>query len=207
MLATLFYHPDSLQNHIPDNMSLRCNASPKRLIYQMGTSNRECQRINGSKYDHIRTSGQSSFFIKNDDGRIELSLNVPGIKVDALTVELENGVMTVSGQRTIGIGSDSPKSKRRRVFHRFEVNDTVDPENVTANLLNGVLAISLPNREPSKPRQIKIIEGCDDIQEGNGEINQNDIRYDTHDSSDDDLVIVETVENKEEVMHESDGAM
>jgi HSP20 family molecular chaperone IbpA len=217
MLATLFYHPTSLKNHVPETMSLRCKTSPKRLIYDMGRPNRECRRINSAAYDNMRSSDR--LLVKNDGERVEISLDVPGIKINDLSVEVENGVMTVSGQRTIGMGSDSSQSKRRRVFHQFKVSDRVNAENVTANLLNGVLTISFPKQEPSKPQQIKVIEGCDDIQEGNGNINENDIQEgngninendiqnDTQGSSDDDLVIVETVENKEEVNNESEGAI
>jgi HSP20 family molecular chaperone IbpA len=204
MLATLFYHPTSLENHVPETMSLRCKTSPKRLIYDMGRPNRECRRMNSAAYDNI--SSFDRLDINHDGERVEISLDVPGIKINDLSVEVENGVMTVSGQRTIGMGSDSSQSKRRRVFHQFKVSDRVNPENITANLLNGVLTVSFPKQEPSKPRQIKVIEGCDDIQEGNGNINENEIQNDTQGSGDDDLVIVETVENKEEVNNKSEGA-
>ena len=205
MLATLFYHPPSSQYHPTDIMRLRCKASPERLTYRMGTPNPGCQRSNISKCNDISSSGR--FFIKDNDDRIVLSLDVPGIKIDDLSVEVENGVMTVSGQRTIGIGSDSPRCKKRQVFHQLMISDRVDPENVTANLLNGVLTISFPKMEPSKPLQIKIIEGHNNIKETKEEINQNESQNDREIGSDDDLVIVETVENKEEVMDESDGVM
>jgi HSP20 family molecular chaperone IbpA len=205
MLATLFYHQLSLQYHIPDSMSLRCRDSPTRLTYRMGTPNRECRRINISKHNDIHSS--SLFFIKNYDDHIEFSLDVPGVKINDLNVQVENGVMTVSGLRTIGIGYDSPVCKRRRVLHRFEIDDRVDSEKVTANLLNGVLTISLPKAEPSKPVQVQINEGHNNVKEDNGDTNRNEIQNDTDSSNDDDIVIVETVENKEEEMGESDGAM
>jgi HSP20 family protein len=205
MLATLFYHPSSLKYHLTDSMRLRRKASPKRLTYRMGRPNPGCQRRKISKCNDIRSSGR--FFIKNDDDRIVFSLDVPGIKIDDLSVEVENGVMTVLGQRTIDIGSDSPRCKKRRVFHQLKISDRVDPENVTANLLNGVLTISFPKTEPSKPSQIKIIEGHNNIKETKGEISQNESQNDRETGNEDDLVLVETVENKEDVMDESDGVM
>jgi HSP20 family protein len=186
-------------------MRLRCKASPERLTYRMGTPNPGCQRSNISKCDDIRSSGR--FFIKDYDDRIVLSLDVPGIKIDDLSVEVENGVMTVSGQRTIGIGSDSPQSKKRQVFHQLKISDRIDPENVTANLLNGVLTISFPKTKPSKPLQIKIIEGHNNIKETKEEINQYESQNNREAGSDNELVIVETIENKEDVMDESDGVM
>jgi HSP20 family protein len=186
----------------------------------MGTPNRECRRINISKHNDIHSSSRffniskhndivssSLFFIKNHDDHIEFSLDVPGVKIDDLSVKVENGVMTVSGLRTIGIRSDSPVCKRRRMLHRFEIDDRVDSENVTANLLNGVLTISLPKAEPSKLVQIQINEGHNNVKEDNGDTNRNEIQNDTGSSNDEDIVIVETVENKEEVIGESDGAM
>ena len=203
MLATLFYHQPSLQYHLPNNMTLRCKDSPERLTYRMVAPNRECRRIN----THNDTSSSSRFFIKNQDDHIEFSLDVPGVKIDDLSVQVENGVMTVSGVRTIDIGSDNPLRKRRRVLHRFEVDDRVDSEKVTANLLNGVLTISLPKAEPSKPVQIPINEGDNNGKEDNEDSNDNEIQNGTDSSNDDDIVIVETVENKEEVMGESDSVM
>jgi HSP20 family protein len=205
MLATLFYHPYSLQYDLPDSMILGCKASPKRLSYRIGTSHRGYQRRNISKCDDIDSYGR--FFMKNHDDRIEISLDVPGIKSDDLNLNVENGMMTVSGQRTIHIGSDSPQSKRRRVFHQLKLSDTVDVENISANLSNGILTISLPKMEPPKPLQIKITERHSSIEDVKQQINQDQTHNESERSNEDDLVIVETVENKEEVTGESDDTM
>jgi len=207
MLATLFYHQPSFPSHLADSISLHCKDYPKRFTNRLDAPNRRCQQSNISKYDKITNSDR--FFVSdNDENCIEVSLDIPGIKIDDLSVKVENGIMTVSGQRTIGIGCDSTSSKRRRVLHRFKINERIDPENVTANLVNGVLTISLPKTELPKPLQIQVIENNNNnIVEVNGHINQSKIQNHEEISNDDDLVIVETVQDKEEVVDENNRTM
>lgn len=93
--------------------------------------------------------------------RFALYVDVPGVDPAGIEVTLEQGVLTISGNRS---AAELPEGvERRRVerasgrFHRrFTLPDTADAEGVTANGRNGVLEISIPKRAASQPRRIAV---------------------------------------------------
>jgi HSP20 family protein len=86
---------------------------------------------------------------------------VPGMDQKAIEIVLENGVLTLKGER-----KDEAPEASRTYFSReigvgtfsrsFRLPSNVDPNKVTATYKEGVLTISLPKREEAKPRQITI---------------------------------------------------
>lgn len=77
-----------------------------------------------------------------------LSLDVPGVKKEALKINIEARVLTVSGQRSNG-----------RFQRSFQLPDTVNAEAIEAHLEDGVLHLALPKAEVSKPRTIQVQSG------------------------------------------------
>jgi HSP20 family protein len=99
--------------------------------------------------------------IYEDEHKIVLKLEVPGVKQDELDVRLENNTLTVRGERKF------EKEEKEENFHRIErrygaffraftLPTTVDNENVKANYDSGVLKLELNKRAEAKPKQIKI---------------------------------------------------
>jgi len=104
-----------------------------------------------------------------DDHTITLQVELPGIKENDLNVRLDNNVLTISGERKF------ENEDRKDNFHRIErsygrftraftLPGSADPENVNAEFENGVLKVTVPKREESKSRQIKIGAGKTSIQ-------------------------------------------
>jgi HSP20 family molecular chaperone IbpA len=84
-------------------------------------------------------------FEKGDE--LVLVLDVPGVPADALEIRAEGARLTVQGVRA---GSD-------RGWHRvFSIPNTVDAERIEARAENGVLTLTLPRSEASKPRKIEV---------------------------------------------------
>lgn len=90
---------------------------------------------------------------------ITLRFDVPGFDPAALDLRIENGTLTLKGERKL----EREEKGYRRVerfsgaFTRsFALPTTVDPERVKAESKNGVLTVFLPRREESKPKQIKV---------------------------------------------------
>jgi HSP20 family protein len=90
-----------------------------------------------------------------------LKFDVPGVNISAIDVTLEQGVLTLSGERE----KDSAvgEAERRRVerphgrFHRrFTLPDTVDTANVRATGRNGVLEVTIPKQPKAQPRRIEV---------------------------------------------------
>jgi HSP20 family protein len=99
--------------------------------------------------------------ILETENELVLKADVPGVEMKDIDIQLENGTLTIKGERKF------EKDENNKGFHRLErsygsfvryftVPDTVDPEKVKAEYSNGVLTVSLPKKEIAKPRAIKV---------------------------------------------------
>ena len=98
-----------------------------------------------------------------------LRADLPGMTESDVAIELEDNVLTVSGER-----KTEHEDKREgfyrveRSFGRFSRSLTlpkgIDPEAVTARFENGVLEVRVPKPEERKPRKIAIGVGDDEQQ-------------------------------------------
>ena len=93
--------------------------------------------------------------INNSDNRVELSLDVPGIKASDLKVNIEHQVLTISGNRTV---SSENLTSNWRFSRQFALEATVDTSNLTANLTDGVLTVSAPKAAKKNSIDITITE-------------------------------------------------
>jgi HSP20 family protein len=101
--------------------------------------------------------------IQEFDTRFQLYVDVPGVDPDAVEITLDNGLLTINGERTPPAAPDGDQVVNRRSergqgrFHRrFILPDTVDADNVKATNRNGVLEISIPKQAKAQPRRIKV---------------------------------------------------
>jgi HSP20 family protein len=99
--------------------------------------------------------------IYEDDHKLVLKLEVPGVKEQDLDVQVEGRTLTVRGERKFS--SEEKQENFHRVEHRygtfarsFTLPNTVDAENVKATYDAGVLQLELAKKPEAKPRQIKI---------------------------------------------------
>lgn len=98
--------------------------------------------------------------IENDTNYL-LVAEMPGVKKDDFRVKVEDGVLTITGERK---PYEIPENAhvilnemRVRDFHRVvELPDDVDTNGISAELENGVLRIRMPKRPEAQPRMIEI---------------------------------------------------
>jgi len=97
------------------------------------------------------------------DARFQLFVDLPGVDAKAVEITLDNGVLTISGERQAPEAAEDEHMSRRRLergygrFHRrFILPDTVDAEKVKATDRNGVLQIEIPKQAKAQPRRIKV---------------------------------------------------
>jgi len=113
--------------------------------------------------------------IYEDEHKIVLKLEVPGLKESDLDIQLENNVLTIRGERRF------EKEEKEENFHRIErrygsffrsftVPNTVNPESVKASYDAGVLKLDLEKRPEAKPKQIKVEIGKGQIEVGRKEV-------------------------------------
>jgi HSP20 family protein len=97
--------------------------------------------------------------IIEEDGKVVLRLEMPGVDKDNVDVRIEDDHLVVEGQRPDEEVNGSYVVRERRhgdYFHRFTLDDTVDREKVDAKMEHGVLTVTLNLKESVKPRKVQI---------------------------------------------------
>merc|ERR1711862_912840 len=77
----------------------------------------------------------------DDDEKFELTVDVPGVKEENIDIKLEDGMLTVQGNRTASSESSQFTSKFSKTF---SLDKTVDVDKMSAAMQNGVLTVSAP---------------------------------------------------------------
>ena len=99
--------------------------------------------------------------VYQDQNGIVLQADLPGIKAGDFDLSIENNVLTLKGERKFEQKTDAGNYHRvERSYGSFTRNftlpSTVDVEQVSADFKDGVLSVTLPRREETKPRQIQV---------------------------------------------------
>jgi HSP20 family protein len=88
-----------------------------------------------------------------------VSVDLPGVTKDNIKVEINNQVLTISGERKrFAKSSEDKESSHAQYSRSFTLPQDVDTEAIEANFENGVLEVALPKKEAARPRQITIGE-------------------------------------------------
>ena len=97
--------------------------------------------------------------VLEDGGKVQVSLEMPGVSRESLEIRVEGSELTVVGTRQDSEthGTWLLRERRRGDFHKtFSVDASVDLEKIDAELSNGILTLTLPMKEAAKPRRIEI---------------------------------------------------
>ncbi len=90
-----------------------------------------------------------------------LVAELPGVKKEDIHLTLENGLLTISGERKLPAMPDQAGWLRNEIetgtFSRaIELPRQVNAQQISAELTNGILRVVLPVAEEAKPREVKI---------------------------------------------------
>jgi HSP20 family protein len=130
----------------------------------------EINRVFGNLQDGESSSATAEWMpavdIREYVDRFELLVDIPGVDPKQVEITLDNGVLTLSGERRDeqSVQKDGQaemqqqRSERRlgRFHRRFILPDTVDAERVTATGSNGVLAITIAKHPKAQARRISM---------------------------------------------------
>ena len=117
-------------------------------------------RTNG-KETMIVADWTPSVDISETEGEYQIKAEIPDVKKEDVKVTLEDGVLTIQGERK------HEKEEKGKKFHRiersygsfvrtFSLPDVIDEEKVKAEFKDGVLTLTMPKKEAAKVKKIKI---------------------------------------------------
>ena len=99
--------------------------------------------------------------IKEESDRFVLHADLPGVKPEEIDVSMENGVLTIKGEKKTEAKTAKEGYKRIErtygsFYRRFSLPDTANPDAISAVSKQGVLEISIPKRESVQPKKINV---------------------------------------------------
>ena len=143
----------------------------------------EMNRLFGTFFDSPAGAGDGGALrrwipamdLTEEDDRYVLRADLPGVREDEVHVELEDNVLTISGERK------SEHEERKEGLYRLErasgsfsrsltLPEGIDPESIQARFEKGVLEVRVPKPEERKPRRVEInVGGTSPVIEGTSE--------------------------------------
>lgn len=99
--------------------------------------------------------------IKEDADKFVLQADIPGVKPEDIDVNMENGVLTIKGEKKTEAKTEQEGYKRVErtygtFYRRFSLPDTANADAISAKSKHGVLEIVIPKREAVKPKKISV---------------------------------------------------
>ena len=97
---------------------------------------------------------------ENEDG-FELSAELPGFDKDDISIAVENEHLTLRAEHKDEKEEDKENYRVRErrsgtYYRRFHLPDNVDGERIEAGMEKGVLKLTLPKKEETKPKRIEV---------------------------------------------------
>ena len=144
----------ALMRYEPFNLLNQLQREVNRLL--------DSGRIGDEEAGHVLAADWApAVDIKEEPQQFVIHADVPGVEAKDIDITLENGVLTLKGQRVIEQKEENDQYRRvervRGTFlRRFSLPDAVNAEKVSAKCKDGVLEVIVPKRESAQPRRIAI---------------------------------------------------
>ncbi len=115
-----------------------------------GLSDEEMQRVWRPRVD-----------VTENEHEVRVLADLPGIRKDDVSITLENGVLTINGERKVEEEKkDTNVHFSERYYGRFSrsftIGETIQQDKIEASFKDGVLTVVLPKAEQAKPKKIEI---------------------------------------------------
>ncbi|HKJ51431.1 MAG TPA: Hsp20/alpha crystallin family protein [Gammaproteobacteria bacterium] len=100
--------------------------------------------------------------IEESEDKYVIKADLPGVDKKDIDVKLENGVLSIRGEKQVEkeTGKDTRHHRRERFYgtfaRSFTLPDAVNADAVDASYRDGVLSLHIPKKEEAKPRAIDI---------------------------------------------------
>ena len=115
----------------------------------------------GDRSSIVTSNWSPAVDIKEEDEQFVLKADIPGVDPKDIDVTMEDGVLTIKGERKHESEEEAEGYKRVErsygsFYRRFSLPDTADAERVTAKGKDGVLEVFIPKQEKVQPRKIAV---------------------------------------------------
>jgi len=93
------------------------------------------------------------------DDKVGIVAEIPGLDKKDIFVEVEDGVLTIAGEKHHGFFDETKAKVLRRELkqssfkRQFELGDLLDGGNIKANFKDGILSVEVPKVEPTLPKK------------------------------------------------------
>ena len=97
------------------------------------------------------------------DREITLLVDMPGVPADSVSIDLRDGVLTLSGDVKPWEGPEESdvlvEFEIGKYFRQFTLSEVIDQDGIEAKVEDGVLRLHLPKSEKAMPRKITVNAG------------------------------------------------
>ena len=128
-----------------------------------GDMDREMRRMDRRLYGKNAAREMKTDVHEHDD-HYEVDIDLPGFKKEDITLELENGCLTVTAAKGLDKDETDKKGKLIRqerysgtMTRSFYVGEQLTEEDISAKLEHGVLSLNIPKAETKKLPEKKTI--------------------------------------------------
>lgn len=101
--------------------------------------------------------------ISEDQAGITLHADLPGVARDRLTLEVDEGTLTIEGEAAIDVPEDMEPLhadvRSTRYRRRFTLSPDLALDRISARMNDGVLTVQIPRRDELRPRRIEVTSG------------------------------------------------
>ncbi|MCL7420503.1 MAG: Hsp20/alpha crystallin family protein [Methylobacter sp.] len=99
--------------------------------------------------------------IKEENDKYVLQADLPGVKPEDIDLSMEEGVLTIRGEKKTEAKTERENYKRVErtygsFYRRFSLPDTANADGISAKSRHGVLEIVIPKREAVQPKKINV---------------------------------------------------
>ena len=99
--------------------------------------------------------------IREEENRYLLSADIPGVDRGNIEVTLEDGVLTLKGERSREAEASDRQYRRKERVHgafmrQFTLPETADTQNISATIKDGVLDVVIPKYAKPQPTRVTI---------------------------------------------------
>jgi HSP20 family protein len=124
---------------------------------------RAFERSTGETGNVVTSDWTPAVDIKESDNAFTIIADIPGVDPKDIEVHMENGMLTIKGERETEKKEEQEGYKRVErsygsFYRRFTMPDTANSEKIGAKSKNGVLEITIPKHEKVQPRKIAVQE-------------------------------------------------